>query len=104
MTLEEFINSDLQSTYIKFRGSTSYYRKGRVAVDGTVYTKVLTRANTTNRKRADNVLKLAEPKATGFYRALDQLTAELALRHGFQGIYVEGVLNEFLPEVLERYG
>lgn len=103
MTLEEFIESDLRNSHIKFRGIQSYYRKGPVAIDGEIK-NVITRANTTNPKRWGNIASKEIPTRTGLYKALDDHTVDLAIKHGFDGVYVESVMNQFLHDVLIRYG
>jgi threonyl-tRNA synthetase len=103
LTLEEFVNSPLSNAYIKYKTIDSYFRKGRVAVDGKIY-NVLTRANTSNRKRMSNITIATKPKSTGLYRELDELTFKLAKQYGYDGVYVESVLNDFLGEKLEQYG
>jgi hypothetical protein len=104
-TLEEFIKSPYpKNSYVKYKTIDSYYRKGPVVIDGQRYSNVLTRANTTNKKRSRNVLFNENIKSTGLYRELDNLTMELAEKYGFDGVYIEGVLNEFLGKKLLEYG
>jgi hypothetical protein len=103
MTLEEFISGPYRNHYIEFGSLHSYTRKGHRYYDGHRL-NAITRANTTNRRRASNILTKPGVKSTGLYRALDDLTVELGIKYGFEMIRVENVLNPFLPDVLLRYG
>ena len=95
-SLEEFIKSPLRNSYVRYKKIDSYYRKGPKMVNGVRYNNVLTRANTqiTNKKFL----------AKGLYRELDKYTEELAKKYGFDGVFVENIVNPFLSEVLKRYG
>lgn len=105
-SLESFIKSPMRNGYIKFKDLEAYYKKGVAYVNGTIYKNVLIRGNTTNKKgnRGNNIKTKTKHKSTGQYRELDNLTYALAKQYGFDGVYVEQVMNEFLPAKLEQYG
>jgi hypothetical protein len=103
-SLEAFVlDPNSRNEYIVEFGLQSYYRKQQVFIEGKFY-KVLCRANTTNPRRSSNIDINPKKKSTGRYRKLDNLTFELAKQYGYDGIYVESVLNEFLKTKLLDYG
>ena len=102
-SLEKFLQSNVPNGYIQFGDLHSYHRHGPAWIDNRGR-RVITRANTTNRRRTWNYVVLDNPKSTGLYRALDMYTVELALKYGFEGIYVENVMNPFLKPKLLEYG
>jgi hypothetical protein len=77
-TLTEFVaDPNSRNEYIVEFGLFSYYRKQFTSFEGKMYW-VLCRANTTNPKRRSNFEFNSKIKSTGKYRALDNLTYELA--------------------------
>lgn len=101
--LESFLQSDLRNGYIKFGNLSAYYVKSYRQINGE-RRPILIRGNTTNQKRSDNIEVNPRRKSTGQYKALCDLTEKLARDYGYAAVYVENVLNQFLPEVLLRYG
>jgi hypothetical protein len=61
-------------------------------------------ANITNIKRPNNSILKDKTRRTGQFKEFDLLMRELVLKEGLAGIFVENVFNEFLPDVLLRYG
>jgi hypothetical protein len=102
MTLEQFLQSGLRDAYVRHRDLRSYVRKSVRLVDGR-RVRALDRANTTNRRRSNNV-EHAPHERTGQYEEFDTLMRALAVEYGFDGVYVENVLNDFLPAKLLLYG
>lgn len=102
-TLEEFMEMSVPNLYIWFDTIECYMRKGPRIVDNEIY-NVLTIANVTNRKRYDNAEFKSNHKRTGLFKKFETHVREMAKKYGYDGVYVEIVLNEFLPDVLLRYG
>lgn len=102
-SLEEFLLSPDKQSYIQHKGLKSYTRKGPRMIDGEKKL-VIERANTYNPKRLRNITNKAKKKSTGLYRQLDEHTHEMARKHGYDGVYIENVLNDFLPDKLREYG
>lgn len=111
-TLEEFLTGSVTNVYVTFVSSKgikleSYVRKGPRYIGGERFDKVLDLANT---KLKSSRLQMKMHKAgvqmanTGAYREFDAHMVELAKQYGYDGIYVENVLNPDLHEVLIRYG
>lgn len=103
-TLEDFLAMDrVPNLYIWFETIECYMRKGRVFVDGEIRT-ALTIANITNHKRRSNGFSDPNHKRTGLFKRFETHVRELSAKHGYDGVYVELIFNEFLPDVLTRYG
>jgi hypothetical protein len=102
-TLEDFLEMRVPNLYIWHKTIECYMRKGRVYVDGQIRT-ALTISNITNKRRSSNIEFKTKHRRTGLFREFETHVRELAAEHGYDGVYVEIVLNEFLPDVLERYG
>ena len=102
---ESFMNSQIPNKYVKFQGLTVYLRKGLYLIDGERKNAVQL-ANVTNPKRDDNIHidPSREETRTGKFLALMSELEKLAKIYEYDGVYVESILNDFLPEVLERYG
>ena len=103
-TLEEFLAMEhVPNLYIWFKSIECYMRKGKVFVDGRICT-ALTIANITNHKRRENGFYNPAHKRTGLFKRFETYVREMSKKHGYEGVYVELVFNEFLPDVLMRYG
>lgn len=111
-TLEDFLTGSFRNMYVLFKSSkgigiTSYVRKGPRYINGIKFDKVLDRANTSIK---NNKLQMKMHDAndtmmnTGAYREFDAHMLNLAKKYGYDGIYVESVLNDKLNAVLIRYG
>lgn len=105
-TLEDFLNWNWpMSVYIQYKSMRVYMRKFAKNVDGRLYRKVLTVANIHNTDRsADYDTYSAVHTRTGLFQEFEQHLRRVAIEYGYDGIYVELVHNEFLPDVLIRYG
>jgi hypothetical protein len=104
ISLEQFIlDETVRNLYIVECGLVSYYRKQKTLINDVLY-YTLTRANTKNPKKSNNLEIKEKYKRTGNYKALDDLTFELAKKYNFECIVVELIVNDFLPDVLLRYG
>lgn len=103
-TLEDFLGMDtVRNLYIRYKSIHCYMRKGQVRVDQQIRT-ALTIANITNLNRRDNIYFKLKHRRTGLFSEYETHVRNLAVQHGYEGVYVEMVLNEFLPDVLVRYG
>lgn len=98
-----FVASAIRNEYVNFKGLSAYLRKGKMAIDGEIKNTIQL-ANIANSKRPMNMEIDPNPKSTGKFSALMAELEALAKEHGYDGVYVESVLNDFLPDVLERYG
>src|SRR5678815_2629594 len=102
-SLEEFIAQNGSNLYIRYKTIICYMRKGRVLVDGQICT-ALTIANITNTRRRNNGEFNPRHKRTGLFSEFEGVVRKLAAENGYDGVYVESVFNEFLHDVLIRYG
>lgn len=111
-TLKDFLTGSSHNMYIFFKSSkgigiSSYVRKGPRYINGVRFDKVIDRANTS---LISDKLQMKMHKAndtminSGAYREFDAYMLELAIKYGYDGIYVENVLNNKLHSVLIRYG
>jgi hypothetical protein len=78
-------------------------RKGRRRVDDQIV-NALTRASTKNTKRGRNIEIDPNHIRTGLYKEFDDLMFQKAIEYGYDGVFVECVLNLFLRDALLRYG
>jgi hypothetical protein len=103
LSLESFILSPAHNDYVQYKGIRSYVRKSQRLID---YRRVRTldRANTKNVRRPQNCSFNSGARRTGLYREFDELMRRMAVEHGFDGVFVENVVNEFLPFHLVSYG
>jgi len=95
-SLEDFLKAPVNRLHIWYKNLESYYRKGPKYIDGIKYDKVLTRASTS--------IQGVRGFGQGNYRELDALTTNLAREYGYDGVYIENVLNPWLAEKLPQYG
>jgi hypothetical protein len=102
-SLEKFLQSPMTNSYVRYKNLESYVRKSRRCIDG-VMVLALDRANTKNKKRSGNIGKKLKYIRTGLYREFDHHMGELAKSYGYDGIYVENVINEFLLDKLPDMG
>lgn len=95
MTLDEFLDYPAFpfNHWIKFGTIESYLRKTIRVVNGQ-RVRSLDRANTSNHGTMRK----------GLYREWDTLLRQKAVEYGFDGVYVELVVNLWLRKVLPRYG
>lgn len=98
-----FVVSAIRNEYVNFKGLSAYLRKGDMLIDGEIKSTIQL-ANISNPRRSTNMHTDSNPKSTGKFSALMSELENLAKEHGYDGVYVESVLNEFLPGVLKRYG
>ncbi len=103
-SLDEFMDGQVRNLYIRHKSMESYVRKGRRVINGQIYNRVLTRANTTNFPRRSNFYKAKDVKSTGLYKELDDVMTAAAIARDYDAVYVECVVNRFLPDALVRYG
>src|ERR1041385_270650 len=104
LTIEEFLETaEMRNEYIRYKDIVAYVRKSLRLIDGE-RKRCLDRANTKNVRRQNNMESMAKFYRTGLYREFDDLMKRLAVEYGYDGVYVESVLNDFLPDVLVRYG
>jgi hypothetical protein len=102
-TLQAFMDDRIPNLYVQYNNIDCYMRKGFVLIDGVKHTG-LTIANICNIRRSDNYIKLEEYSRTGLFRVFVDRVERAAIKRGYDGVYVELVHNEFLPDVLLRYG
>lgn len=106
-TLIDFLDEKLSmgNSWICFDNLTIYVRSHPVCVDNTLV-KALTIANITNKNRASNVVILPKNKIkrTGEFATFLKFIEKTAKIRKFDGVYIENVLNDFLPSVLQRAG
>src|SRR5882672_1139586 len=103
--LEGFLRSGYRNEYVRYRDLRSYCRKGHRILDNRMRT-TLERANTTNIHRSRNACWNLDYRAsqTGQYREFDELMRRLGAEYGYEAIFIENVLNDFLPGVLRKWG
>lgn len=75
----------------------------RKGLDDKIHT-ALTIANITNIKRRSNVEYDPNHTRTGLFREYEEFVFAKVIESGFDGTYVQSVHNQFLPDVLLRYG
>jgi hypothetical protein len=103
-SLEEFLRSSERQAFVRYKHLKSWMRKGWRLIDGQKK-KTLERANTSSNRRPPRKIEIdPNHRSTGEYREFDTLMRTLAPQYGFDGVFVENVLNEFLPEKLLEYG
>lgn len=104
LTLEEFVETAwMRNAYIRYKDIEAYVRKSVRLIDGE-RKRCLDMGNVQNRKRQKNLNYATKHRRTGLFREFDDLMKKLAVEHGYDGVYVESVVNDFLPDVLVRYG
>ena len=101
--LSGFMDSKIRNEYIKFNGLVVYLRKGPIGINGEIKNAIQL-ANVTNPRRSDNLTSDPKRKSTGRFSALMAALEKMAVEHGYDGVFVESILNDFLPSVLDRYG
>lgn len=99
----EFVASMIRNEYVNFGALEVYLRKGPIAIDGEIKTAIQL-SNVSNPRRIRNIKTNPKHKKTGKFSALMKELKKLAKENGYDGVYVESIQNEFLPDVLERYG
>lgn len=102
-SLDEFLRSPERSGYVYHRDLSSYVRKSLRVIDNRRVVS-LDRASTTNEARSRNVGADPLHTSTGLYREFDDLMRRRAVDFRFDGVFVENVLNEFLPGKLLEMG
>lgn len=102
--LVDFMKSRaVNNLWLKHETLSLYLRKSILMIEGS-QTKCLVLANCMNAKRRANVYANSNAKRTGKFKlVMDALECQ-AIEHDYPVVYVENVLNEFLPGVLARYG
>ena len=80
-----------------------YLRFGRHLINGEVQ-QTLDLANARRDSRADNMYRDGRYPSSGFMLRLIESIELHALNQGVEYVYVESVLNEFLPAWFERHG
>jgi hypothetical protein len=106
MTLDAFLDGDERSSWIHHGTLKVYVRKATRLTEKPVAlrVRVLDVANITNVRRPMNSARKPRHRTTGQLRTFDLAVKKAARERGFDGVFWENVLNEFLPEVLVRYG
>ncbi len=103
-SLEEFLAMEhVHNLYINYKTIECYMRKGRIAVDNEIV-NALTIARIKNTRRANNVEINPRHRRTGLFAEFESLVRKMAVENDYDGVYIEEVLNPFLPDVLVRYG
>ena len=105
--LKEFFHKKIHSEYVKEKTFTVYARKGEVLIaTGSVRKtfNTLSLASISADGRETNVKTKLNPVSTGNFKTFMEQAEDLAKNNGFECVYVESVLNDFLPGVLERRG
>lgn len=101
MTLSEFLSSPSRNSWIKYKSLELYVRKSHRTINGEEI-NAFDIANMKNVRRPQNFNFKAKHSRTGLFK---EFIAEASpMLPQFDGIYIENVLNEFLPDVLLRYG
>lgn len=98
-----FVASSIRNKYVNFKGLSVYLRKGQISIDREIKNAIQL-ANISNPRRPTNMEIDPKPKSTGKFSALMNELENLAKDNGYDGVYVESILNDFLPDVLKRYG
>lgn len=101
--LNDFVQSKHRSQEIYDCGLKSYVRAQHKVIKGKVY-YVLCLANVVNLRRRTNETINNNYKSTGKFRKLIELLLTKAKEYNYDGVYVECVVNEFLPQKLIEYG
>ena len=102
-TLKDFIDCGDRNLWIKYKDLAIYLRRDFVVVENNGY-KVITLGNISNKRRPDNVESKTDYERTGLFKEFEMSLRSAAQSNDFQGIFVESVINDFLPDVLLRYG
>jgi hypothetical protein len=103
MTLEEFLLSDYRNQYISYKSLEVYVRKNKHYLNHKLVSSI-DLANIKNLKRMDNIHYNPKRRRTGLLREFDTLMKDLATKYSYDGIYVENVINDFLPQKLKNLG
>ena len=97
------IYSPANAAWVRVGQYKIYARRQRISFEG-IPVKVVALGNIINTYRKRNTSLKTTAKSSGnFYRmilAMERISAN----QGFWGVYIENVLNEFLPAVFHRYG
>lgn len=104
--LREFVESPLVNTHVQIDNYEVYLRKAR-RVDETgklVTTLDMASIQRVDAENASFEKGRAPDEKPGDFRELMQRLEQEAASHGFDAVYAENVFNEFLPDVLRRYG
>lgn len=104
--LREFVESPLVNTHVQIDNYEVYLRKAR-RVDETgklVTTLDMASIQRVDAENASFEKGRAPDEKPGDFRELVQRLEQEAASHGFDAVYAENVFNEFLPDVLQRYG
>lgn len=103
--IADFVKSQQRNAYIYVGVYRIYIRKGIHHINGRIR-KTLDLGNIQNEDNADNLdwLPTSQRGERGRFSEIIRRFEEVAKTAGFEGVFVESVVNGFLPEVLTRYG
>ena len=90
--------------WIKFEDGKAYIRLSYRTLGTVKMERWVDLANVNRPRRIHNMQFNPKARSTGFMRRLMTMLEDEALRHNAAGVYVENVLNEFLPAWFERRG
>lgn len=101
-TFIAWLRGDMRPAWVTYKDASIYVRRSPRIVDGRKLW-FIDLANFSRKSRNTNVEYNPKAKSTGFLRELFDY-AEEAAQHYADGVFVESVLNEWLPGWLERRG
>lgn len=109
--LDDFLKSDKRNTHIEVDRYNLYIRKSERLIAGATYNMLdLATVERDSIPTVDDFIKLTEKlppeqrRPRGRFRELMQTLEQAARANGLDGVYVENIINKFLPDVLESYG
>ena len=102
--IEQFLASRRTNAHVRYEDTQVYLRRGlRWVGDPPEIRACLELSSITRRSRRNNVLHDPGAKSTGFMRRFMGDLERLAEQHG-PDVYVDRVINRWLPDWLERRG
>ncbi len=103
MGLDDFFEGDRRNDYVYHSGLILYLRK-RVRYINYKRVNVIDIGSITNPKRQNNIFYNKNHKRTGLLEIVLTDIETIALTYGFEGLFVENVMNEFLgPVLMDHY-
>lgn len=105
MRLEDYRGEGILGTWTQFEDAEVYVRNSRrYGRSMESLDRFLDLANFARESRRENVKYDPNATSTGFMRRLLTTADKVAREFGADGVYVEAVMNEWLPEWLESQG
>lgn len=111
--LQKFLaNKDVRNQWLEIGPYKAYVRKSERVLPRGDHTRIrdmgrfqtLELANVERQGRGSKTLPEGERPAKGQFGELVKMLEDEAKKNGYDAVYVEQILNEFLPEVLRRKG